>query len=106
MPTKRNFTTETAAIDYLREHAPPTSDIGLLLRTQQPGMADASTALDALEAIRDLRRRLVEHEDYAALIARREGASWSAIGAALDVSRQAVHERWGRITAFAGWEPS
>lgn len=87
------------AIAHLRENVPPTSDLGLLFRA-----SDRADHLDALEAIRDLRHRLDELADDAALLARRQGASWSAIGCALDITKQAAQQRWGNVTRFAGWD--
>lgn len=96
-------------MSHLRKLAPPDSEIGQLFRAGgqhlTPAGHDPAPALDALDAAASLKRRLDEHIDYAALAARRSGASWSAIGTALGMTKQAAHERWGRITAFAGWDP-
>jgi hypothetical protein len=89
------------AVSHLRENVAPTSDLGLLFRA-----GNAASPLDALEAIRDLRLRLDQLADDAALHARRTGASWSAIGCALDITKQAAQQRWGNITRFAGWDPT
>jgi hypothetical protein len=85
----------------LRRTAPPDSDLGLVFRAV-PDSTDADP-LDQLAAITGLRRRLDELADHAALTARHHGASWTAIGEALGMTKQAAYQRWGRITAFAGW---
>lgn len=57
--------------------------------------------LDRLEAIRTLILDLTEQEDSAALAARADGATWQEVADALDTTRQAAHQRWGRIDALA-----
>ena len=54
-----------------------------------------SVELDALAACRELRHRIDEQERKHASKARRLGASWSAIGKALDTTRQAAQKRFG-----------
>jgi hypothetical protein len=61
----------------------------------------ADHALNVLHGIDALRARLVEQEDYAALRARQLGATWEQIGAALGITRQAAHQRWGAVADFA-----
>jgi DNA-directed RNA polymerase specialized sigma24 family protein len=58
--------------------------------------ASASDPRTGLRAVRALRRLLEELERTQVLRARREGWSWQEIGDALDVSRQAVHKKYGR----------
>jgi hypothetical protein len=54
--------------------------------------------LDALAAIRELRRQLDSLEEEYVRAALERGASWDAIGTALAVSRQAAHKRLaGRV---------
>jgi ClpA/ClpB-like protein len=48
----------------------------------------------ALSAIADLRRRLEELEEYHVETALARGASWSEIGSALGISKQAAHKRF------------
>ena len=48
----------------------------------------------ALGAIADLRRRLEELEEYHVETALARGASWSEIGSALGISKQAAHKRF------------
>lgn len=92
-------------LDSLRASAPPTSHVGLLLRaTNEHNRHDADQALDRLEAIAGLRRALDDLADDAALSARKHGASWSVIGDALDITRQAAQQRWANISRFAGWD--
>ena len=65
----------------------------------QSDLATAASAPDpqtGLRAVRALRRLLEELERAQVLRARREGWSWQEIGEALDVSRQAVHKKYGR----------
>jgi DNA-directed RNA polymerase specialized sigma24 family protein len=62
-------------------------------------LATAASAADpktGLRAVRALRRLLEELERTQVLRARRQGWSWQEIGDALDVSRQAVHKKYGR----------
>ncbi len=62
-------------------------------------LATAASAADpktGLRAVRALRRLLEELERAQVLRARRQGWSWQEIGDALDVSRQAVHKKYGR----------
>jgi hypothetical protein len=89
-------------IRALRRRAPPDSDLGLFFRAEPD--TTAADPLDQLAAITALRHRLDELADHAALTARRQGASWVAIGDALGMTKQAAHQRWGRITAFARWD--
>lgn len=57
--------------------------------------ADARTGLQAARAL----RRLAETLEAAQVDnARRQGWSWTEIAAALEVSKQAVHQRYGRRT--------
>jgi DNA-directed RNA polymerase specialized sigma24 family protein len=58
--------------------------------------ASASDPKTGLRAVRALRRLLEELERTQVLRARRQGWSWQEIGDALDVSRQAVHKKYGR----------
>jgi DNA-directed RNA polymerase specialized sigma24 family protein len=62
-------------------------------------LATAASAADpkvGLRAVRALRRLLEELERTQVRRARREGWSWQEIGEALEVSRQAVHKKYGR----------
>jgi DNA-directed RNA polymerase specialized sigma24 family protein len=58
--------------------------------------ASASDPRTGLRAVRALRRLLEELERTQVLRARGQGWSWAEIGEALDVSRQAVHKKYGR----------
>ena len=67
--------------------------------TTESDLATAASAADpktGLRAVRALRRLLEELERAQVLRARRQGWSWQEIGDALDVSRQAVHKKYGR----------
>jgi DNA-directed RNA polymerase specialized sigma24 family protein len=67
--------------------------------TTESDLATAASASDpktGLRAVRALRRLLEELERTQVLRARRQGWSWQEIGEALDVSRQAVHKKYGR----------
>jgi DNA-directed RNA polymerase specialized sigma24 family protein len=67
--------------------------------TTESDLATAASASDprtGLRAVRALRRLLEELERSQVLRAREQGWSWQEIGAALDVSRQAVHKKYGR----------
>ncbi len=52
-------------------------------------------ALDCLAGIPPEREALEARTRELVAVARGEGASWAAIGAALGISRQAAHERYG-----------
>jgi len=98
------------AITHLRENVPPTSDLGRFFRATSHVRSlgvedpDPAPALDKLAAIRELRDRLGDEADQGALAARKLGASWSQIGDALCVSKQAAQQNWGNIARFAGWD--
>lgn len=68
-----------------------------MTRTDPPGIADSAVDRDpavglrAVRALRDLAERL---EELQVGNAREQGWSWAQIGAALDVSRQAVHMKY------------
>jgi DNA-directed RNA polymerase specialized sigma24 family protein len=67
--------------------------------TTSSDLATAASASDpgtGLRAVRALRRLLEELERAQVLRARGQGWSWQEIGDALDVSRQAVHKKYGR----------
>ncbi|MEO7351413.1 MAG: RNA polymerase subunit sigma-70 [Marmoricola sp.] len=67
--------------------------------TTESDLATAASAADpktGLRAVRALRRLLEELERTQVHRARREGWSWQEIGEALEVSRQAVHKKYGR----------
>lgn len=60
------------------------------------GEAGADDPIQALTAIRKLRRELDRLEAIAVRRARNANASWQHIAIALDVSKQAVHKKYGR----------
>jgi hypothetical protein len=60
------------------------------------GDADADDPLAALRAIHRLRGEIDRTEAIAVRRARNAGASWQLIALCLDLSRQAVHRRYGR----------
>ena len=61
--------------------------------------ADARVGLQAARAL----RRLAEALEAAQVDnARRQGWSWTQIAAALEVSKQAVHQRYGRRSPAPG----
>jgi DNA-directed RNA polymerase specialized sigma24 family protein len=67
--------------------------------TTESDLATAASASDprtGLRAVRALRRLLEELERTQVLRARTQGWSWQEIGDVLDVSRQAVHKKYGR----------
>ena len=57
--------------------------------------ADDADPLEALRALAELRRRLDRLEAVAVRRARVRGVLWIHIAAALGVSKQAVHKRYG-----------
>lgn len=58
--------------------------------------ASGDDPIDSLRAISRLRRELDRVEALSVRRARNAGASWQFIALALDVSRQAVHKKYGR----------
>ncbi|WP_181574836.1 MULTISPECIES: hypothetical protein [unclassified Actinomyces] len=58
--------------------------------------ADDDAPLKELGRIVRERRQLDAAEEVAVRRARNSGYSWTAIGAALGISKQAVHRRYGR----------
>jgi DNA invertase Pin-like site-specific DNA recombinase len=58
--------------------------------------AGSDDPIVALGSIRKLRRELDRVEAIAVRRARNAGASWQLIAIALDISRQAVHKKYGR----------
>ena len=56
-----------------------------------------SDAINALGEVRTIRLLLEEKERELVTRARKEETPWSAIGAALGVSRQAAWERWHEV---------
>lgn len=58
--------------------------------------ADSEDPYTALRAIRTLRGELDRAEAAAVRRARNANASWQLIALALDVSKQAVHKKYGR----------
>ena len=62
---------------------------------------DAAAAVGrAAEAVAEHQRQL----EAAVIDARRLGLSWEKIGAAVGITRQAAHERWGRVATETGRE--
>ncbi|MGQ1840094.1 helix-turn-helix domain-containing protein [Kocuria turfanensis] len=57
--------------------------------------AEDDDPLQALRATAELHRQLSQKEAVAVRRARARGASWAQIAAALGVSRQAVHRKYG-----------
>lgn len=57
--------------------------------------AEDDDPLQALRATAQLHRQLSQREAVAVRRARARGASWAQIAAALGVSRQAVHRKYG-----------
>jgi 23S rRNA maturation mini-RNase III len=60
------------------------------------GEAGSNDPIQALTAIRKLRKELDRVEAAAVRRARNANASWQLIAMALDVSKQAVHKKYGR----------
>jgi hypothetical protein len=58
-------------------------------------LAEDDDPLQALTAAAELHRQLARREVMAVRRARTRGASWAQIAAALGVSRQAVHRKYG-----------
>ncbi|HXD27585.1 MAG TPA: sigma factor-like helix-turn-helix DNA-binding protein [Arthrobacter sp.] len=62
------------------------------------GSMDAGGPVDRLQAVAALSQEVRRTEAVLVRRARGEGLSWEAIAQALGVSRQAVHQRYGRRT--------
>ncbi|PXA70069.1 hypothetical protein [Cryobacterium arcticum] len=60
------------------------------------GNAGSGDPIDALRAIKAARHDLDRAEAVAVRRARNNNASWQLIALALEVSRQAVHKKYGR----------
>ena len=60
------------------------------------GDAGSGDPIDALRAIKAARHDLDRAEAVAVRRARNNNASWQLIALALEVSRQAVHKKYGR----------
>jgi hypothetical protein len=60
------------------------------------GDADSRDPIDVLRAIKAARGELDRAEALAVRRARNANASWQLIALALEVSRQAVHKKYGR----------
>ena len=60
------------------------------------GEAGSEDPISALNAIRRLRQELDRAEATAVRRARNANAPWQLIALALDVSKQAVHKKYGR----------
>ncbi len=58
--------------------------------------ADSDDPIQALNAIKQLRREVDRVEAVAVHRARNANASWQLIALALGVSKQAVHKKYGR----------
>lgn len=61
--------------------------------------------LDAATEVSRAAKAVAEHQqrlEAAVLEARRLGLSWEKIGAAAGITRQAAHERWGRVATENG----
>ncbi|KQX06336.1 MULTISPECIES: hypothetical protein [unclassified Leifsonia] len=58
--------------------------------------AGGDDPIESLRAIHRLRRELERVESVAVRRARTRGASWQLIALALEVSKQAVHKKYGR----------
>lgn len=58
-------------------------------------LVDAQGSIRALELVRSIEDLLADARARAVADARADGASWQAIGDALGVSRQSVHDRYG-----------
>ncbi|RBM08086.1 hypothetical protein [Streptomyces sp. PT12] len=61
-------------------------------------LTEESDPLAALRAISELRQRLEREEAVLVRRARNDGATWTRIAAALGVSKQAVHKKYGGRT--------
>lgn len=61
------------------------------METKGMYLRDATNAATQLEKLKDELLACVSG-------ARRNGASWSEVGAAVGMTKQAAHERWGKLT--------
>jgi hypothetical protein len=64
-----------------------------------PTLRGPQRPLDALEAVRHAQHALADARDLLTVAARREGATWTQIGNALGISRQAAHQAHRRDQA-------
>lgn len=84
----------------------PDSPRGQLARIYDQALSrDLADNLDVLDAIAGLRIALDRQEDDAALMARRNGATWQQIADALGITRQRAHQRWHGPATVVGWGP-
>lgn len=76
---------------------PPTSPAGRVRRALGGTLTDRRAAVDRLAAVDELRGWLSEQEREAVLGARLARVTWVEMGAAVGISRQGAHNRWGAI---------
>ncbi|WP_228720987.1 AsnC family protein [Arthrobacter sp. 260] len=60
------------------------------------GSLDDGGPANRLRAVKELRRELARAETAAVRQARQAGFSWEVIAQVLEVSRQAVHKKYGK----------
>lgn len=70
-----------------------------IAQTEMRGSYDADSTYAALEALRRARTTIGDAEVVLVALMRAGGASWTTVGAALNMTKQAAHEKFGPLIA-------